>query len=304
MADPLVSVVLPTWNRAAMLREAVDSVFAQTLEDWELIVVDDGSTDGTREYLSTLPKDRIRVILHERCANPARLRNAALVVASGRYVALLDSDDLWDATKLERQLADMQRENARWSYSRVRWIDDRGAETPLPPGKRWQECRGWILHDLLAWNAWLALPAVIVDRETLRDVGGFDASLRFHEDFDLWLRLAGRYPITMTDAVLVSVRKHPGNTWRSDHLTTLHCFIEVYDRLIADDALRVERNTCLLRRSQLVPQLADAYRGQGRAREAVGLLLRGLPRGAVLRHWWSSLARSAYRWVLPRRPSS
>src|SRR6266487_2699709 len=104
--DPLVSVIIPTFNREAYLREAIESVFAQTYSNWELIVADDGSTDGTRAYLASVTDRRTHVIELEHCGTPARLRNTALARAQGTYVAFLDSDDLWAPEKLELQIND------------------------------------------------------------------------------------------------------------------------------------------------------------------------------------------------------
>jgi glycosyltransferase involved in cell wall biosynthesis len=95
IAPPLVSVVIPTFNRERYLRDAVASVLAQTYDRWELVIVDDGSTDGTRGYLETLGDGRIRPILGPRGGNPAAPRNLGARTARGAYLAFLDSDDLW-----------------------------------------------------------------------------------------------------------------------------------------------------------------------------------------------------------------
>ncbi|WP_179137886.1 glycosyltransferase family 2 protein [Candidatus Entotheonella palauensis] len=102
VSDPLVSVVIPTHNRMRYLPEAVNSVCEQGYGNWELIIVDDGSTDGTADYLRELESrdKRISTVLHRRCANPARLRNAGIERTRGAYVTFLDSDDVWMPNKL------------------------------------------------------------------------------------------------------------------------------------------------------------------------------------------------------------
>src|SRR2546421_610268 len=102
-----VSVILPTYDRLPLLREAVESVRAQTWADWELVVIDDGSTDGTAEYLTELASvdPRVRVLRRPHRGNPARLRNEAVAASTGEYVAFQDSDDVWEPEKLARQLA-------------------------------------------------------------------------------------------------------------------------------------------------------------------------------------------------------
>ena len=298
MTEPLVSVILPTWNRLALLRQAVDSVFAQTARDWELIVVDDGSTDGTREYLATLPGDRVRVVRREHCGNPAMLRTAAARIASGKYVAFLDSDDLWDAKKLELQLAALARDSrARWSYTRARWIDGEGQQLPTPEGRRWTPCDGWIVNELLAWTAWIALPTVMVERDLLDTVGGFDEALMFHEDFDLWLRLALQSPVALEPEPLTSIRLHGGNTWRASPSTSLEVFVRLYTRVTKDPRFARYRGTSRRMRARASVMLSDWYRAEREPWRGVRTLL-GAPRGSLTADWWVALAKNMVRAVL------
>src|SRR3954470_20897049 len=107
MSDGAVSIVVPTFNRLDYLRPALASVFAQTWNDWDLVIADDGSDDDVRAYLHDLEleqRPRVRVLSLPHRGNPAAVRNAALHVATGTYVAFLDSDDLWAPRKLELQL--------------------------------------------------------------------------------------------------------------------------------------------------------------------------------------------------------
>jgi glycosyltransferase involved in cell wall biosynthesis len=101
---PSVSVVIPTYNCESYLRQAVQSVFDQTYTNWEAIVIDDGSTDGTASYLDSVAGDRVRVLNHAHCGNPARLRNVGIAAARGAHIAFLDSDDVWFPQKLKAQL--------------------------------------------------------------------------------------------------------------------------------------------------------------------------------------------------------
>src|SRR5690242_9472787 len=94
-SSPTISVVLPTYNRAALLRQAIASVLGQTYDDWELIIADDGSDAATRDELSALRDSRVRCVFLERSGNPARARNAGVEAARGAWIAFFDSDDLW-----------------------------------------------------------------------------------------------------------------------------------------------------------------------------------------------------------------
>src|SRR5436190_21008011 len=122
---PTVSVVLPTYNRTTLLREAAESVVRQTWETWELVVVDDGSTTPVEDWL---PRDpRVHVLHLPHSGNIARVRNAGLGVATGVYVAFLDSDDLWDRRKLELQVARLETSlHAAWCHAAYDVIDERG----------------------------------------------------------------------------------------------------------------------------------------------------------------------------------
>ena len=117
---PMVSVVVPTFNRLRFLRAAIESVYTQTFIDWELIIADDGSDLETREYLQSLAtQPRVSVVWLRHTGKPAMVRNAALQRAVGRYVAFLDSDDLWAPRKLERQLETLRARSAAASSATV-----------------------------------------------------------------------------------------------------------------------------------------------------------------------------------------
>jgi glycosyltransferase involved in cell wall biosynthesis len=210
LINPKVSIIIPTHNRLAFLREAVFSVLAQTLTDWELIVVDDGSTDGSVTWLNGLGDVRIRVVQEPHTANPSRLRNIGLRHARARWVAFLDSDDRWHPEKLETQLS-LHKANAQfqWSYTGYRMVDSTGAvlgrpkraTLPLPES-------GWILDAEVRLEADITTPAVMAARDFLRSAGGFDESFTWGEDHELWFRLAERGQCGVITTAMVDVRRH------------------------------------------------------------------------------------------------
>src|SRR4051794_15650593 len=125
MLMPAISVILPTFNRTALLRQSIESVFAQSCNDWELVVADDGSDEETHSFLRTLPASKVCILRLEHSGNPSRVRNAALAAARGEFVAFLDSDDLWMPSKLEKQLAATASNG--WSYCQYEHINASGA---------------------------------------------------------------------------------------------------------------------------------------------------------------------------------
>ncbi|MBL0712063.1 MAG: glycosyltransferase [Desulfosarcina sp.] len=200
--DPVrVSVIIPTFNRAWVIEEAVDSVLGQTYPNFELIVVDDGSTDDTRVRLQRYG-GRIQVV-HQRNQGVSAARNAGLRRAAGELIALLDSDDLWQPAKLERQAAFFNAHpDARICQTEETWIR-RGVR--VNPGHRHRKPSGWIFEDSLALCL-VSPSAVMMRRELLEETGGFDESLPACEDYDLWLRVSLRYPIHLIDEPLVVKR--------------------------------------------------------------------------------------------------
>lgn len=205
---PLVSVIIPTYNRVAFLAEAVRSVLAQTCTDHELIVVDDGSTDGTGAMLQAIGDPRVQLISLPHSGSPGRARNAGIGRARGRYVAFLDSDDLWDPSKLEDQLAALSGQpDCRWCNTGLRIVDETGAPHP-----RWRTHpappEGWIFEPLVRRQVGMSISTVLVERAFLLDVGGFDETFVWGEDYDLRVRLALRSPIACVRAPRVQHRIH------------------------------------------------------------------------------------------------
>lgn len=211
MTDPEVSVIIPTFNRGGLLLEAVTSVFQQTYQDYELIVVDDGSTDATREILKPY-SDRLRYFFQEnRGVSPAR--NVGIQKARGRWLAFLDSDDLWLPEKLERQTAFLAgHPEALVCQTQEVWVR-RGKR--VNPRKRHQKFSG----DIFAPSLKLCLvspSAVMIRKDLLNAVGPFDETMPACEDYDLWLRISARHPIFLLDEPLVIKRGgHPDQLSRT-----------------------------------------------------------------------------------------
>jgi hypothetical protein len=202
---------MPTYERMQFLPAAVESIFAQTLRDWELVVVDDGSADGrTLEYLRALERDaRVHVLRREHSGNPGRARNVGIAIARADFVAFMDSDDLWAPTKLERQLAEMRAEpTCGWSYSAFVNVDANDVPFPSEARRPWTPYGGEIFRQTVRGTASIRTPAVIARAELLREVGGFDERIECAEDYDLWVRLALRAPVCVVDEPLVRVRRH------------------------------------------------------------------------------------------------
>jgi glycosyltransferase involved in cell wall biosynthesis len=220
--EPTVSIVLPTYNRRALLGEAIASIVAQTFHDWELIVADDGSTDGTAELVRAIRDARIRLLVLPHRGTPAVPRAAALRVARGQWVAFLDSDDLWATEKLERQLHELDRNpHARWSYTAYALTDMSGRVMPAKPPRPFVAASGWIVEQLLTFGVSAALTTVMARRSLIEEVGGIDEATGFRDDYDLVLRLAARSATVAVPETLTTIREHSGRTSTSHRRISL-----------------------------------------------------------------------------------
>jgi len=208
--EPLVSVILPTYNRLRFLPAAVNSVLAQTLDSWELIIVDDGSERETLDYLQTLERlPRVRLIRLAHTGNPGAARNAALRVASGKYVAFLDSDDSWMPTKLDVQVRALRgARDCRWSYTDHVRIDAAGNSINWQRNPHRTLPGGHIVEALLRLRAGTPTPTIMAERALIEAAGGFDERQELHEDYDLWLRLALLSKVLAVAEPLSCVRRH------------------------------------------------------------------------------------------------
>jgi glycosyltransferase involved in cell wall biosynthesis len=202
---PIVSVVIPAYNAAWCLGRSVESVRAQTFRDFELIVVDDGSTDGTGAVLAALDGE-IRVVRKPN-GGLSSARNAGIAAAEGRYVAFLDADDWWLPEKLARQVELMEARPELVFCSTTTAV--RTPEGRMLPDWRCGEGSGTLLERIFAANAHVAGSgsAVLARREAFARTGGFDESLRSLEDIDMWMRLASLGEYACIDAPLTVIEK-------------------------------------------------------------------------------------------------
>ncbi len=203
-ADPIVSVVIPTYNRATLIGRAIHSVLVQTIDDWELIVVDDASTDNTEEVVSSFEDFRIRYYSHQLNRGGSAARNTGIQKARGKYVAFLDSDDEWLPTKLERQLRLLETEESGVGlvYTGMIHVYQSGERTKISPRHR-----GDLTGDLLLRNVVGSSSAVLARKTVLESTGGFDTDLPSRQDLDMWLRISIHYDIEYVESCDVVIHK-------------------------------------------------------------------------------------------------
>ena len=198
---PLVSVIIPTYNRGWIVKEAIDSVLDQDFTDYELIVVDDGSDDNTPEILAGY--GGAITILHQSNKGVSSARNCGVAAASGQLIAFLDSDDLWLPGKLSTQVKFFKdHPDTVINQTQERWIR-KGVR--VNPKQRHHKFSGMIFEHSLALC--LVSPSAVMIKKSLFDeVGGFDEQFPACEDYDLWLRVSCRYPVHLIDTPLIIKR--------------------------------------------------------------------------------------------------
>lgn len=237
-STPAVSIVIPARDRCALLAETLDSVFAQRFDDCEVLVVDDGSIDGTAELLASFG-DGIRV-LHGGGAGVAAARNEAIGSSRGRYVAFLDSDDLWHPQKLEIQVRRLEADAGIalvFSDYHTFEIDSDGQRRCVET----MEHRGDVDFAALFRKNFIGASTVVVRREVFDAVGLFDTHLDRGSDFEMWLRIARRYRIAQVPRMLVEYRRHPKSLSGTDVEGVLWTYREVTGRLIDSEPDVLER---------------------------------------------------------------
>ena len=198
---PLVSVIIPTYNRGWIVQEAIDSVLNQDFTDYELIVVDDGSGDDTAAILAGYGQSIS--VLHQPNKGVSAARNHGIAAASGQLIAFLDSDDLWLPRKLSTQVKFFKdHPDAVINQTQERWIRN---GVRVNPKQRHHKFSGMIFEHSLALCL-VSPSAVMLKKNLFDDVGGFDEQLPACEDYDLWLRISCRYPVHLIDAALIIKR--------------------------------------------------------------------------------------------------
>jgi glycosyltransferase involved in cell wall biosynthesis len=198
---PLVSVIIPTYNRGWIVQEAIESVLAQDFADYELIVVDDGSDDNTPAVLAGY--GRAITVLHQSNSGVSTARNAGVAAASGQLIAFLDSDDLWLPRKLSTQVKFFEdHPDVVINQTQELWIRN---GVRVNPKQRHHKFSGMIFEPSLALCL-VSPSAVMLKKRLFEEVGGFDEQLPACEDYDLWLRISCRCPVHLIDTPLIIKR--------------------------------------------------------------------------------------------------
>ncbi len=252
---PKVSVIIPTYNRLSMLKEAVDSVLAQDFEDLELIIVDDGSIDGTAEEMNR-QGGRVKLIQHSQNKGVSAARNKGILHARGKYIAFLDSDDLWVKGKLKIQVAFLD-DNPHYPicYTDEIWIRRGKRVNPMLKHAKYS---GWIFEKCLPLCI-ISPSSVMMKRTLFSKVGLFDEALPVCEDYDFWLRVSARFPIFFIDRKLIIKRGGHSDqlsqrSWGNDR-----CRVIALEKLLSEPYIGSEEREMILK--EMKKKCSILYKG-------------------------------------------
>lgn len=234
---PIVSVIIPTYNRCSLLKAALESIFAQTVKDIEIILIDDGSNDGTLTYLKSVTDTRIKVINTLR-TGAAQSRNIGIKEATGKYIAFCDSDDVWFPEKLERQLALFESDEPPLLVFGDARIMEGEKVTEQTVFSTQKPSRGDVFQLLLLDN-FVPTSTVIFNKESFHKTPGFEMAFCPSEDYGLWLNLAkmGRFDFVKEEVAYY--RRHKNQASR-DLTVMFPACVDVINNALLQSGLRAE----------------------------------------------------------------
>ena len=282
-SSPLVSVIIPTYNRARLVGEAIESVLAQTYKHLEIIVVDDGSTDGTEEALGPY-RERIEYI-YQQNRGASAARNTGIFRARGDYIAFLDSDDLWVPEKLELQVDYLEKHaDCGLVYTDCEFLVVRDGRVVERIEKNLTGYSGYAYLQIFMRNE-VFIPTVLLRRDCLGAVGYFDEKLTFFEDVDLWFRLSRCFKFGHIGKKLAVCRRYGDNITLSSPSALLE-----YARLLQSHAESCPEIKRALGRGRVGRRISDLFFLHAR-----GFFEKGDFRNAR-KYLWEAIANYPGRW--------
>ncbi|MBW4508773.1 MAG: glycosyltransferase family 2 protein [Scytonematopsis contorta HA4267-MV1] len=238
---PKVSVIVPAYNSMKYLPETLESILQQTFQDFEVLIINDGSSDNIVEWFSQIEDPRVKLISQTN-KGLSSARNTGITNSQGEYIALLDSDDTWEKTKLEKQVNYLnQNSSIAVVHTWIKLIDEQGKST----GRILKSyAQGSILREVIEQNV-IACLSVIARRCCFESVSGFDENLRSLEDWDIWIRIAKDYQFAVIQEPLANYRQIPTSMSKNYQVMeqSFHTVIEKTFNTLPTDLLYLKNNS-------------------------------------------------------------
>jgi glycosyltransferase involved in cell wall biosynthesis len=300
---PTVDVIIPAYNAATYLPAALESVISQTFNDWQIILVDDGSTDNTAEVVAPFLNrcgSKLTYIRQENYGLPVA-RNAAIRSSNSEFLALLDADDVWLPCRLAESLkAMMVRPEVGLCYGLITYIDQDGITEETFEGNR-KHAEGKIAPHIYLRDVELPCPTMTFRRQCIKEVGLFDETMRATEDRDLWLRIALRYEVAFVPMVLAYYRRS-SSSMSADGQRMLHAQLKFISKHFGAEGCGLQQRQAALSRSY--KQYAENLKARGHAAAALRTSFHALvlyplsissyrTAASLLLNWIACLARSS-----------
>lgn len=297
----LVSVIIPTYNRRHTLDASIESVLVQTYANFEILLIDDGSTDDTSTLVQGLRDERIRYVRLEHSGLPSVARNAGIRRARGKYLAFLDSDDLWVEDKLHKQVCYMESnpELALTYTNLYSFESDPNDCKKSPMLKPEKTLSGYVFYKLYAHQL-IPNSTVMVQTNVVSKIGLLreDRALKANEDYEYWLRIAYQYPIGYIDLPLTKYRQHSGGISKAqvEHFQSKLYLIDLIDKQFPSvkTELASERQSWL---SEVYYGLGRSLLRLDRVAEAKPCFKRAWKHKPIALAWWiaANMGRSCYQ---------
>jgi glycosyltransferase involved in cell wall biosynthesis len=292
---PAVTVIIPAYNAESHIGDALASVREQTFRDLEVLVVDDGSRDGTVREAERFAGALDLTVIRQANAGPAAARNHAIRLARGRYCAFLDADDVMLSERLSAQVAMLDGGTDIGLVHSDLMTFNEGGIIHRSRHAFSNPCGGMVLDRLLLDN-FITTSTVMAPRQRLLDVGLFGEDRRISEDFELWLRMAARWRVGFIDQPLVQYRRRLGSLSDNKVVTAL-CALDVVEKFWREHPQHRRARPRVYRQSiaEHLTVAGTAALAQGDRRAALGYLLRSLRLDPRKRRAWKTLAKALVR---------
>lgn len=237
MEEDLVSIIMPSYNTGKFIRETINSVVNQTYKEWELIIVDDCSNDNTDEIVSSIKDDRIKYLKNKVNSGAAITRNRALKEAKGKWIAFLDSDDLWKKEKLEKQMNFMKENNYYFSYTNYIEVD----ENDNPNGKKVTGPKKITKTGMFNY-CWPGCLTVMYDADKIGLIQIED--IKKNNDYAMWLKICRKVDCYLLDEDLAMYRKREGSISNHGYISLIKWHYKLYKISEDQSTIRSIFNTC------------------------------------------------------------
>lgn len=242
-----ISVIIPTHNRCDLLKNAIDSVLNQTYKDFELIIIDDASTDDTEKYINSINSDKISYIKNRISVGGSQARNIGMENANGEYIAFLDDDDEWIYNKLEKQIALFEKDKELgliYTGVKLKYEDHNITYNTIP------SLRGYVFNKILIKNYIGVTPSVMIKKEVINKAGNFDKSLPARQDYDFWIRICKYYKIDyVKEPLVISYVRSSINRISSD-VISYEKAIEIINKKYEKDISKLSSEIQKIRKSE------------------------------------------------------